>query len=84
MPRRKRQLVAEAPPPSPPLAPPNGPAPRTSNPKRDFVITGGIVPPGTLPPHPHHPLSLLTPEEREKHAEIALGNLVLALTRANE
>jgi hypothetical protein len=44
-----------------------------------WVITGGIVPPGTLEPNHRHPLAHLTPEERVEGIYSALGHLVLRL-----
>lgn len=42
-----------------------------------LTITGRLVPPGSSPPNPNHPLANLTPAERLDVALEALGNLIL-------
>lgn len=49
--------------------------------RKGWEIEVTIVPPGTLPPNPHHPLAHLTEEERLEGFYRALGNLLLSLPK---
>jgi len=53
------------------------PAPSRKTRRSQLTISGRLVPPGSSPPNPNHPLALLTPEERLDVALEALGNLIL-------
>jgi hypothetical protein len=46
-----------------------------------FEIRGGVVASGAMKPTRFHPLASLIPDERERAARRALGELVLKLTR---
>jgi hypothetical protein len=52
--------------------------------REPLQIGGGVVPPGTLAPAPYHPLRYLTPDERERVARRAIGNLILAIFRRQQ
>lgn len=54
-----------------------GPRPSRKTRRSQLTITGRLVPPGSSPPNPNHPLANLTPAERLDVALEALGNLIL-------
>jgi len=54
------------------------PAPKRTR-RSQVTITGRLVPPGSSPPNPDHPLALLAPEERLDVALEALGKLILGV-----
>lgn len=47
--------------------------------RSQLTITGRLVPPGSSPPNPDHPLANLTPDERLEVALEALGKLILGV-----
>lgn len=56
------------------------PPPKLKRTRRSqLTITGRLVPPGSSPPNPNHPLANLTPDERLEVALEALGKLILGV-----
>jgi hypothetical protein len=47
--------------------------------RESLQTTGGVVAPGTRPRNRYHPLRYLTPDERERVARRAIGNLIVAI-----
>lgn len=52
--------------------------------REPLQIGGCLVPPGTLAPARYHPLRYPTPDERERVARRAIGNLILAIFRRQQ